>query len=133
VPSSHQIVFPSCPNLYWRSSESNDLRYKSQGLRKAICSISAARGQRRPLRAREGNVSRSGGKRAKRGQLKWVWSLQPESHGQNLAVTVLHVPGSRDSGHIRSILNKLTRMAPIRPGAHLERGRGPLRAGAGIS
>jgi hypothetical protein len=41
-----------------------------------------------------------GWSREKRGQLKRVSGLSPESQGQNLAVAVLYVPDSHDSvGH----------------------------------
>jgi hypothetical protein len=37
---------------------------------------------------------------AKRGHLKWFEGLLPESQGQNLAVTVLHVPYAFDRGGV---------------------------------
>ena len=40
--------------------------------------------------------------RAKRGQLKRFSELSPESKGQHLALTVLYVPNSLDSGTIPS-------------------------------
>jgi len=40
---------------------------------------------------------------AKREQLKKLYGLLPESQGQNLALTVLYVPHSLDSGHSRWI------------------------------
>ena len=36
--------------------------------------------------------------RAKREQLAKFYGLSPENHGQDLAVTVLHVPDSLDRG-----------------------------------